>query len=84
MQGSSGNWKRPINRMYSYNYQVGENYYLPMKNYIDSKETKPDIPGPLCFSERIAANALNDIKTTMSYSRKETKLTSIVSSTVSL
>merc|ERR1711953_1422151 len=49
---SGGNWKRPVNRMYTYNYQVGENYYLPMTNYLESKDMGP--PGPRCFSERIA------------------------------
>merc|ERR1712117_847157 len=24
---SGGNWKRPVNRMYAYNFQIGENYY---------------------------------------------------------
>merc|ERR1712098_190708 len=58
---SSGHWKRPINRMYSYNYQVGENYYLPMTSYIEAKDkAKEEMPGPLSFSERIAANALCD------------------------
>merc|ERR1711915_796084 len=53
---SGGNWKRPVNRMYTYNYQVGENYYLPMTSYLESKNTgaTSDLPGPLCFSERIA------------------------------
>merc|ERR1711915_162340 len=58
-----GHWKRPINRMYSYNYQVGESYYLPMTSYLDSKSvnaSKLGVPGPLSFSERIAVNALND------------------------
>merc|ERR1712072_1573391 len=49
---TGGNWKRPVNRMYSYNYQVGENYYLPMTSYLESKDMGP--PGPRCFSERIA------------------------------
>jgi len=38
--GTGGNWKRPVNRMYAYNYQVGENYYLPMTSYIESKAEK--------------------------------------------
>merc|ERR1712209_302784 len=58
--GSGGNWKRPVNRMYAYNYQVGENYYLPMTSYIESKTEKASssLPGPLCFSERIAAHPI--------------------------
>merc|ERR1711981_853475 len=53
---TGGNWKRPVNRMYSYNYQVGENYYLPMTSYLESKSSgaSSDTPGPRCFSERIA------------------------------
>jgi hypothetical protein len=43
---------------------VGENYYLPMTSYLDTKtavrEGKLDLPGPLSFSERIACNALSD------------------------
>merc|ERR1711894_478866 len=61
VDSSGGHWKRPINRMYSYNYQVGENYYLPMTSYIEAKDkAKEEMPGPLSFSERIAANALCD------------------------
>jgi len=58
--GTGGNWKRPVNRMYTYNYQVGENYYLPMTSYIESKAEKANnsLPGPLCFSERIAAHPI--------------------------
>merc|ERR1711931_395203 len=57
---SGGNWKRPVNRMYSYNYQVGENYYLPMTSYLSSKTdgSTTDLPGPLCFSERIAVHPI--------------------------
>merc|ERR1712201_45937 len=52
---SGGNWKRPVNRMYAYNFQIGENYYLPMTSYLETKTgTSTDIPGPLCFSERIS------------------------------
>ena len=30
-----GFWRRPVTRMYSYNLDVGENYYKPMSNYLD-------------------------------------------------
>merc|ERR1711893_339732 len=57
---SGGNWKRPVNRMYAYNFQIGENYYLPMTSYLEAKApTGGDLPGPLCFSERIALHPLN-------------------------
>merc|ERR1712045_293181 len=87
MVGSTaGHWKRPVNRMYAYNYQVGENYYMHMTDYIDKKvETKSDLPGPLCFSERIAVNALNDVKKDIDYKCRETKIISVVkSSTVGI
>merc|ERR1711944_346637 len=57
---SGANWKRPVNRMYAYNFQIGENYYLPMTSYLEAKTPTPtvDLPGPLCFSERIALHPL--------------------------
>merc|ERR1712154_724364 len=57
---SGGNWKRPVNRMYTYNFQIGENYYLPMTSYLETKTGAPsDVPGPLCFSERISLHPLS-------------------------
>merc|ERR1711872_753019 len=57
---SGANWKRPVNRMYAYNFQIGENYYLPMTDYLEAKTTPTvDLPGPLCFSERIALHPLS-------------------------
>merc|ERR1711863_187904 len=57
MSASRGNhaWKRPITRIYPYNLDVGENYYMPMTTYLDNKK-QLDTPGALCFSERIAQN----------------------------
>merc|ERR1712029_1337096 len=63
---SGGNWKRPVNRMYTYNFQIGENYYLPVTSYLENKSapvTAPEIPGPLCFSERIAIHPLSGTST---------------------
>ena len=43
-------------------FQIGENYYLPMTSYLENKSapvTAPEIPGPLCFSERIAIHPLS-------------------------
>merc|ERR1712228_608652 len=72
---SSGHWKRPINRMYSYNYQVGENYYLPMTSYLSSKaeagSSSLDLPGPLCFSERIASHPITGERRVVSSSSEE-------------
>ena len=50
MSASRGNhaWKRPITRIYPYNLDVGENYYMPMTTYLDNK-TSLDIPGALSF-----------------------------------
>merc|ERR1711893_457292 len=79
VSSTGGHWKRPINRMYSYNYQVGESYYLPMKSYLETKAPevgKMDLPGPLSFSERIAINALNDTVT----SRTSMKMRTVTSS----
>eukprot|EP00095_Tigriopus_kingsejongensis_P004588 maker-scaffold715_size107919-snap-gene-0.19 protein:Tk04588 transcript:maker-scaffold715_size107919-snap-gene-0.19-mRNA-1 annotation:"hypothetical protein" len=49
----SGAWTRPVTRMYSYNFQVGENYYYPMTSYLDTKYTdihaQMDVPGALSF-----------------------------------
>merc|ERR1711997_248820 len=59
-------FKRPVNRMYTYNFQIGENYYLPMTSYLENKSapvTAPEIPGPLCFSERIAIHPLSGTST---------------------
>merc|ERR1711974_165798 len=43
---SGGNWKRPVNRMYTYNFQIGENYYLPMTSYLETKTgASSDVPG---------------------------------------
>lgn len=50
--GSGGAWKRPVSRMYSYNYAVGENYYHPMTTYLDAKTQSADkleTPGALSF-----------------------------------
>merc|ERR1712241_1535314 len=59
---SGGSWKRPVNRMYTYNFQIGENYYLPMTSYLEGKNSpavSADLPGPLCFSERISLHPLS-------------------------
>lgn len=51
-----GFWKRPIGRVYSYNLDLGENYYAPMKDYIGvaDRRARGDSPGPLTHSERLA------------------------------
>merc|ERR1712058_50499 len=82
--GTSGKWKRPVNRMYTYNYQVGENYYLPMTSYLESKNSGAisDTPGPRCFSERIAEYPLCGKSTvvTSSSTRTHTSETTFSSS----
>merc|ERR1712189_77663 len=82
---SGANWKRPVNRMYAYNFQIGENYYLPMTDYLEAKATPTvDLPGPLCFSERIALHPLSGTSLTSSRSSVQTSsIQSIVSSSFS-
>merc|ERR1712243_52948 len=75
--GTSGKWKRPVNRMYTYNYQVGENYYLPMTSYLESKDMGP--PGPRCFSERIAEYPLCGKSTVVTSSSNHTSETTFSS-----
>merc|ERR1711902_306482 len=79
---TGGNWKRPVNRMYTYNYQVGENYYLPMTSYLESKNSGAisDTPGPRCFSERIAEYPLCGKSTVVTSSSTHTSETTFSSS----
>ena len=46
--GTHHAWKRPISRIYLYNLDVGENYYMPMTTYLDNKASL-DSPGALSF-----------------------------------
>merc|ERR1711976_297775 len=55
-------WKRPVSRMYEFNSQRGENYYTHLTTYIDQKSAtgiKPDIPGALTMSERLAYHPIH-------------------------
>merc|ERR1712209_260867 len=51
-----GYWRRPIARVYSYNLDLGENYYSPMKDFVSSPDygDREKSPGALTYSERIA------------------------------
>jgi len=50
-----GYWRRPIARVYNYNLDLGENYYAPMREYVDSdRRTRGETPGALSYSERMA------------------------------
>merc|ERR1711970_510579 len=50
-----GYWRRPIARVYSYNLDLGETYYSPMKDYLDKdRRERGETPGALTYSERIA------------------------------
>ena len=31
-------WSRPVTRAYTYNLNVGENYYAPLTDYLDSTD----------------------------------------------
>jgi len=53
-----GFWRRPVTRMYSYNLDVGENYYKPMSNYLDrnssvERTARAETPGAMTFAERL-------------------------------
>lgn len=56
----TGNWKRPPTRIYEYNYDVGAHYYKPTINHLDRKSAglSSELPGPMTFAERIAADPL--------------------------
>merc|ERR1711990_682958 len=51
-----GYWRRPIARVYSYNLDLGENYYSPMKDFVSSPDhgDREKTSGALTYSERIA------------------------------
>ena len=50
-----GYWRRPIARVYSYNLDLGETYYSPMKDYLEKeRRERGETPGALTYSERIA------------------------------
>jgi len=50
-----GYWRRPIARVYNYNLDLGETYYSPMKDYLDTERSRRgETPGALTYSERIA------------------------------
>jgi len=52
---SGGFWRKPVSRTYAYNLDLGEHYYSPMTNYLDSERgTRGETPGALTFSERLA------------------------------
>ena len=50
-----GYWRRPIARVYSYNLDLGETYYSPMKDYLEKERSvRGETPGALTYSERMA------------------------------
>ena len=50
-----GYWRRPIARVYSYNLDLGETYYSPMREYLDKdRSARGETPGALTYSERMA------------------------------
>jgi len=49
-----GYWKRPVNRTYMYNLDVGEHYYSPMTSYLESERgTRGETPGAMTYDERL-------------------------------
>ena len=50
-----GYWRRPIARVYSYNLDLGETYYSPMRDYLEKERSvRGETPGALTYSERMA------------------------------
>ena len=52
-----GYWRRPIGRMYSYNLDLGENYYGHVMDHVTSdkeRRARGETPGALSYSERIS------------------------------
>ena len=52
-----GYWRRPIGRMYSYNLDLGENYYGHVMDHVSStpdRWARGETPGALTYSERIS------------------------------
>ena len=52
-----GYWRRPIGRMYSYNLDLGENYYGHVMDHVSSapdRRARGETPGALSYSERIS------------------------------
>lgn len=45
-------WHRPVSRTYAYNMDVGENYYQPLKDFVDHRE-RGQSPGAMDFGERL-------------------------------
>ena len=54
-----GYWRRPIGRMYGYNLDLGETYYNHVMDHVNTsgdRRQRGETPGPLSYSERIAAS----------------------------
>ena len=52
-----GYWRRPIGRMYSYNLDLGENYYGHVMDHVnssDNRRMRGETPSALTYSERIS------------------------------
>ena len=52
-----GYWRRPIGRMYSYNLDLGENYYGHVMDHVnisDDRRARGETPSALTYSERIS------------------------------
>ena len=55
-----GFWKRPTCRTYSYNLDLGEHYYDPMRSYLEvERGGRGETPGALTYSERLARRWLH-------------------------
>lgn len=53
--GRSSHWRRPVTKMYDYNYNLGEHYYRPQLNYVENRRAVSP-PKARTFAERFAAD----------------------------
>ena len=73
-------WVRPSFRTYSYNLDVGEHYYSPIKDYVSTPLTsRVSYPGPLTYGERLHYKWLSGrkeqsdlVQTRLGFTRVET------------
>merc|ERR1711892_1220516 len=69
-----GFWRRPIARVYSYNLDLGETYYSPMREYLDKDTSaRGETPGALTYSERMARSRRGGERDRQKRKKKEEK-----------
>jgi len=74
-----GYWRRPVARVYNYNLDLGENYYSPMRDYVQEDRERLETgrrgesPGPLTYSERISRKFMEGDTDRLLRARSEVK-----------